>query len=134
MDWATKDPAAGAAWIATLPEDSARTDAIRNFANRWFQTSPTAAAEWAENLPPAQHDAALQSYVEILNNTHQPTAAWDQAFKLTDPEQRYGLLNDTLRNWDDAQAAQAALAKAPLDGETKQALKENCHNNGVSGW
>ena len=49
--WASADPKAAAAWVASFPQGSARDSGLQNVAVTWGSSDPTAAGQWLANLP-----------------------------------------------------------------------------------
>ena len=51
QNWATRDPAAAAAWVMSLNEPTARSAAIGSMVSTWASDQPDVAAAWVMGLP-----------------------------------------------------------------------------------
>ena len=107
VTFAETNPTAGATWLASLPDDNAKSLAIQNFANSYFKSHATEATTWMESLPVAQADTARSTYVEILSNKGQSTTAWEQALKLSSADARVESLAQVISTWKDPAAAKS---------------------------
>jgi hypothetical protein len=85
---ASRDPAAAAAWLDSVPSDISSGKAAAAVAERWFEKDPAGAAQWVERLPAGERrEQALGAYAKAAADRN-PAAAAEWAAAISDPELR----------------------------------------------
>ncbi len=125
--WASDHPAAAAQWAAGLPSRSSRDDGLKAVSQAWSQYDAVATAGWLGTLEAgSSRDAAIQPLVYQVRNTD-PETAFSWAASISDENERFNQLRQTLSSWrgSDIDAARAALDAADLSPtEREKLLKE----------
>ena len=122
--WFSQDMAKGTAWVAGLPEGSAREVAVSTVVGQWTSLDPAASSEWVRQLPAGgSRDAAAKSLVDNIRQSD-PVSAMAWAGSIADPVQREEAMVGTLNSWrfQDKEAARAAAEKAPLSETARASL------------
>src|SRR5262249_36303109 len=122
--WAAADPAAAANSLATVSDADERVSAASTIASNWAGADPDAAARWLASLPPDQVRAAAPfgSVLRLVRDS--PERAAPGVMRVTDPRQRYNLVEQVARSGlrFDQRAAAAWLAQTDLPAQLKQQL------------
>jgi hypothetical protein len=76
--YAERDPAAAAAWLATIPEASTDDSSVEFVVAKWYQRDPTSVGQWVESLPfgPRRDHAAKEIVERALHEDAAAAAAW----------------------------------------------------------
>lgn len=93
-----ENPSTATAWVESLPDGSAKSDAVFNLAANWGKTDLPAATTWVEALPPGDaRDHAAESIVKL----HGLLGDTDTALRLTqtikDADRRLSALSAATR-------------------------------------
>lgn len=120
--WADAQPAAAAAWSATLPAGSVlREKAIPRIAGRWGAENPKAAAAWLDTLTGQTREAAIQAFLGPAAG-YKPQLAAQWATTLAQENSRHDAIEHVAHEWlgIDANAARKWLAQTTLPEDRKQ--------------
>lgn len=116
-EWAGRNPAEAAAWIAGLPAGSAAESGAGSLIQNWSTHDPAGAADWISSLPEGGvKDAAIQPLVESIRQ-NDPETAFSWGLSIQDPAKKAAVMEATIRNWNtnDADAVRVAIQGADLD-------------------
>lgn len=113
-NWAESDPAAAAAWLATLPDGPAYRAALKQIATAWAHSDLPKATAWLKTLPPEARELAAMD-VAYEAAAAEPIAAMRIASPLPASRERDELLVFTASQWavTDAATASAWAQKIP---------------------
>lgn len=123
--WAAKDPRGAAAFF----EDQVLTGGIASdedamaaaaIAGEWALTQPTAAWEWATNLPEDTRAEALNRVATRLAEVN-PQAALKAASSLTDANERAAVMQPLAARWAESSPTQTAVWVQSLTNTAEQA-------------
>jgi hypothetical protein len=119
--WADKDPAAGARWLTTLPEEE-QENVIGTIASAWIAQNSTEAFHWISTTTGAVHDDAIVAAMNRENVT--PADSLSLVFQINDPERRNSVIDNTIRGWayNDPEAAETWVKTSALPTEQKDHL------------
>lgn len=120
-EWAGRNPAEAAAWVAGLPTGAAAESGAGSLVANWSSHDPAGAADWISNLPDGGvKDAAIGPLVQSLRQSD-PDTAFSWGLSIQDPAKRAAVMEATIRNWNtnDADAVRVALEGAELDATEK---------------
>lgn len=108
--WAEWDPAAAAAWLATLPDWPHSYVEAGAVARTWARLDETGASDWLSSLPRSvARDYAASKLIEVIAPSD-PEAAWQWAMSIDSPESRLKALGNVEAAWGNE--APEALGKA----------------------
>lgn len=121
-NWATKDPASAAKWIATLPTDE-QAGLARTVANYWVNDNWEDASRWIATLTGDARDEALS--VAANRDAAGYLESVTTALSIANEEKRNTLIENTVRNWasGNADEAQGWVKDSPLSNEQRDHLR-----------
>lgn len=118
--WAAQNPAAAAAWAATVPDRLGRLTALDGVAQEWAQREPEAAWRWAMSLPPGIRPEGTRAVADYWAQADPATAL--AAVRQLPPDAQAGLLPPVLAAYADIAPLEAAAAAAQLpEGPSRRA-------------
>ncbi len=107
---AQDDPKKGLAWLATLPNNGARDEAIGGIAQSWVAFDPAAASEWITALPAGKgRDNAAETLASTIARDD-PSSAFAWATSISDAATRRKSAESVLENWKKSGGKDAATA------------------------
>lgn len=124
--WAGDHPGAAAEWVSTqLPLDADRARQINTVTSAWVKENPAKTAAWLLSLfpPSGQTDAAVGTFTRAVMGQN-PAYAATWSFTVTNPSQRWKLMEEIGRSWMKTAPAQAKayIQKTDLPAKTKSTL------------
>jgi hypothetical protein len=123
-NWGRQDPTAATTWAQQLPEGNLKNNFLSSVADSWTQSDPTAASSWINGLPTGttKDHAAHQLVQAIQESDPESAAVW--AGQIQNEAQRTNAYVQTFETWlrKDRSTAERALAKIPLNADTKANL------------
>jgi hypothetical protein len=120
---AQDEPDDAVAWINSLPDGAAKTDAITNIAANWAKADQAAAAAWVEKLPPGKaRDEAVTEIALLQGLAGDTTAAFALAASVQSESARVEAFAHAARNawFREAAGAEALLAAQGLTAAQTQ--------------
>ena len=125
-NWGVKDPQGASAWLAALPEGTARDQATASLAKSWGFQNVQGACDWLTTQPagPVRDTAVSQMVSYVGDGRHEVASAIPLAERIQDPGTRTNALEAIARAWlkKDATAANGWIMQTP-DFSAKQRAK-----------
>lgn len=122
--WSESDPAAAAAAVSTLEQETDRVAAARGLAESWSNADAATAAAWARSLPAGEVRDAAGAAVASALIADDPQGAWELALSIQHSKQRAETLDETFSTMVsvDPDTARDELRLAQLSPEESRRL------------
>jgi len=131
--WAYREPAAAAQWVAKIKDDQVKDNAMGTLAGKWANRDPVAAAQWIEKLPLGSgRDLAVMNFSQNAAQTD-PEGAMAWAVTVQNADKNRSAVRNIFNTWQKKDFAAAATwlqsartitpeFRAELEGMVKQKI------------